>query len=130
MVNSLRKRSGPGLTYSIIGNLSLGEVVSVYEEVDGWFRLDATSDVWCSGAANYMQRLSADSPEPTQVRRAQCIVRALYLREGPGKNYKIIGNLVRNDVVTVYEVKNGWYRISSTKQVWCSGESQYMKSFA
>ena len=130
MVNSLRKRSGPGLTYSIIGNLSLGEVVSVYEEVDGWFRLDATADVWCSGAANYMQRLAADSPEPTQVRRAQCIVRALYLREGPGKNYKIIGNLVRNDVVTVYEVKNGWYRISSNKQVWCSGESQYMKVLA
>ena len=130
MVNSLRKRSGPGLTYSIIGNISLGEVVSVYEEVDGWFRLDATADVWCSGAANYMQRLPANSSETTQVRRAQCIVRALYLREGPGKNHKIIGNLVRNDVVTVYEVKNGWYRISPTKQVWCSGESQYMKVLA
>jgi len=128
MVNTLRKREGPGSGFKVIGKLNLGEVVSVYAEDNGWLRLDSTAEVWCSGAGNYMLRLPPETPLVSkELRRAQCIVKALYLREGPGKNYKIIGNLIRNDVVTIYEVKNGWLRISSDGQMWCSAEPQYMR---
>jgi len=128
MVNTLRKRSGPGASFKVIGKLNLGEVVSVYEDNNGWFRLDPVDEVWCSGAGNYMQRVAPETPLVSkEEQRAQCIVKALFLRDGPGKKYKIIGNLIRNDVVTVYEVKDGWFRISSDGQMWCSGEPQYMR---
>ncbi len=128
MVNSLRKREGPGTNFKVVGKLNLGEVVSVYAEENGWFRLDPTAEVWCSGAGNYMLRQPPETPLVSkELRRAQCIVKALYLREGPGKQYKIIGNLIRNDVVTVYEMKDGWLRIASDGQIWCSAEPQYMR---
>jgi len=70
-----------------------------------------------------------DTPPAEEVLfKAQCIVSALYKREGPGKNNKIIGNLIRDDVVSVYEVKDGWYRIEPGQSVWCSGASQYMRT--
>ena len=128
MVNSLRKREGPGSNFRIIGKLNLGEVASVYEERDGWFRLDPVSEVWCSGAGTYLQLVPSETPVGSKKDlRAQCIVKALYLRDGPGKRYKIIGNLIRNDVVTVYEIKDGWYRISPDGQIWCSAEPQYVR---
>ncbi|MCK9246479.1 MAG: SH3 domain-containing protein [Anaerolineaceae bacterium] len=129
MVNSLRKREGPGTSFKIIGKLNLGEIVSVYEEDEGWFRLDPKDEVWCSGAGNYMQRLPAEMPlvNTPEKQRAQCIVKALFTREGPGKEYKIIGNLIRNEVVTIYEIRNGWFRISPDRQVWCCGEAHYLR---
>jgi N-acetylmuramoyl-L-alanine amidase len=131
MVNSLRKREGPGANFRVIGKLNLGEVVSVYEEVDGWFRLEPVAEVWCSGAGNYMLRVAPETPLASrQEFRVQCIVKALFLRDGPGKRYKIIGNLIRNDVVTVYEEKDGWFRISPDSQIWCSAQPQYMQVVA
>lgn len=127
MVNSLRKRSGPGTSHKVIGHMNIGDVASVYEEVDGWLRIDPVAQVWCSSASNYVQRLQENlTPNPLRNRQAKCIVSALYKREGPGSQYKIVGNLVRNQVVTVFESKNGWFRIDQTKNVWVSGAKQYM----
>lgn len=125
LVNSLRKRSGPGLTFQILGHLNIGDNISVYEEKNGWFRIDPTAQVWCSGAANYIQRLDGGSNTP-KPKQAKCIVSALYKREGPGKNHKIVGNLIRNEVVTVHDEKYGWFRISKDKNIWVCGAPQYM----
>jgi uncharacterized protein YgiM (DUF1202 family) len=70
-----------------------------------------------------------DTPPSEKVLfKAQCIVKALFKREGPGTNKKIIGNLLKDDVVSVYEVKGDWYRIEPQQSVWCSGSSQYMRT--
>jgi len=128
IVNALYKRSGPGSTFQVVGNLSLGNVVSVYEIKDGWYRIDPTAELWCSGKNTYLQRL-ADTPSTgTVLFKSRCIVSALFKREGPGKSYKIIGNLVKNDEVSVYEEKDGWYRIDLGQNIWCSGSSQYMRT--
>jgi len=123
MVNSLRKRSGPGSNHSVIGHLYLGDVVSVYEERGSWLRIDPAASVWCSGASNYVFRMN----EGDTIQHAQCIVSALFKREGPGKQHKIIGNLVRNDVVGICEEKIGWFRITADKNVWVCGFPQYMR---
>lgn len=129
MVSALYKRSGPGSTYQVVGSLNLGEVVSVYEVKDNWYRIDAVSQVWCSGQSKYMQRVNPDNPpegEPVLF-QAKCIVSALYIRSGPGTSYSTIGYLQKDDVVSVYEEKDDWFRIKSGEQEWCSGSSQYMQ---
>lgn len=60
----LYKRIGPGKGYPLIQNsypeknyLIHGEIVNVYEEKFGWFRIDPVKEVWCSGSPFYMQKL-------------------------------------------------------------------------
>ncbi len=127
IVSALYKRSGPGPGYQVVGTLNLGDIVSVYEVRDGWYRIDPTAQLWCSGKNTYLQKVS-DGPLPDKALfEARCIVSALFKREGPGKTYKIIGNILKNDVVRVYEEKDGWYRMDPSKNIWCSGSSQYMR---
>ena len=111
-----------------MGNLNLGDVVSVYEVNNGWYRIDQTAQLWCSGKSTYLQRIDETPPTENVLFKARCVVSALYKREGPGKTYKIVGNLLRDDEVSVYEVKYGWYRIQPQQNVWCSGGSQYMRT--
>lgn len=60
----LYKRVGPGKGYPLIQvnypekqYLTHGEIVNVYEEKFGWFRIDPVKEVWCSGSPVYMQKL-------------------------------------------------------------------------
>jgi GH25 family lysozyme M1 (1,4-beta-N-acetylmuramidase) len=127
VVAALYKRGGPGTNYPVVGSLSLGDVVSVYEEKGTWLRIDPSAPVWCSGAAQYMQRLDPQTPLPQVLFKGQCIVRALYKRAGPGKQHQILGALAGGQIVSVYEVKDGWWRVSQKEQVWVSGAAQYMR---
>lgn len=125
IVSALYTRQGPGLEYKAVGSLSFGEEVDVYEVKNEWFRIDPTASIWCSGKSQYMRRLDPNQP-PEPLFKAKVIVSALYKRKGPGKNYDILGYLVKGELVNVYEVKDGWYRIDPTDQVWCCGTNQYM----
>lgn len=44
-----------------------------------------------------------------------CKVRSLNVREGPGKNYKIIGTIKRFDAVNVKKSSNGWAYFTKTR---------------
>ncbi len=129
LVSALYKREGPGTNYKVVGSLTLGEEVDVYEVKNDWFRLDPKASVWCSGLPNYMRRLSSDQGDGTTqaLFKAKVIVTSLYKRKGPGKENAICGYLLKGDEVEVYEVKNDWYRIDPTNQVWCCGTSQYVQ---
>lgn len=127
IVSALYKRSGPRSSASVLGSLALGDVASVYEVMDGWYRIDPTAQVWCNGSPDFLQKLENPTPAPVAMFQAQCIVHALYKRAAPSKTGKILGNLVLNETVKVYEVSNGWYRIAANGDVWCHGGTQYMK---
>jgi uncharacterized protein YgiM (DUF1202 family) len=127
IVSALYTRQGPGVEYKAVGSLSFGEEVDVYEVKNDWFRIDPTASIWCSGKSQYMRRLDPNqTPEP--LFKAKVIVSALYKRKGPGKNYDILGYLVKGEVVNVYEVKDGWYRIDPVEQIWSCGTNQYMQN--
>lgn len=53
----LNTRSGAGTGYPIVGYLKQGDIVNVYEEKLGWFRIDPVEEIWCSGNSYYMQKL-------------------------------------------------------------------------
>jgi len=127
--SSLYKRSGPGTSFPVVGVLLLGDVVDVFEEKDGWFRIEQDGSVWCSGSERYMRRMGNEPPpddEPVLF-RAKCVANALYKRSGPGTTYATIGYITKNTEVNVYEEKNGWFRIGESSDVWVSGNSNYMQ---
>jgi len=73
-------------------------------------------------------------PEPVEppmevnvLFQAKCIIGSLYKRKGAGGTYPTAGYLVQGQVVSVYEIKNGWYRIDASQQIWCSGSPAYMQ---
>ncbi len=51
-VNTLNVRNGPGVNYSKVGELTLNDIIDVWEEryADGytWGRISATEDIWCA----------------------------------------------------------------------------------
>ncbi len=62
-------------------------------------------------------------PSPTPPRRTTKIVwDAVNLREGPGLNYKVTGNIKKGTVLSVLEDKGSWLRVRSEdgKEAWVS----------
>lgn len=58
-------RSGPGVSYPIVGALSLAKQVTILEELDGWFRIDllGAAPAWVS--ATYVTKVESAATAPT-----------------------------------------------------------------
>ena len=104
---SLNVRSGPSTGYNVVGSLSNGTQVTVYEEKNGWARIGDSK--WVSA-----QYLVSSGKVNT----------SLNVRSGPSTGYNVVGSLSNGTQVTVYEEKNGWARIDANK--WVS--AQYLVS--
>jgi len=63
--------------------------------------------------------------EPESLFKSQCIVNILNVRSGVGTIYPVVDYLNIGDIVDVYEVQSGWFKIGEGK--WVSGNSRYMR---
>lgn len=127
MVFFLFTRTGPSSKNPIIGRLRLGEVVTVFEEKDGWFRLHDKDSIWVQGKPGLMRRIAQRGAKISPLFKVRAIVPAQYIRIGPGKEYQVAGNLVKDQLVEVFEVRNGWFRIAPGVDVWVHGGAQYLQ---
>ncbi len=125
LVSTLFTRTGPSSLEPVIGKLRLGEVVTVYEVHKGWFRLHPRDAVWCQGKSNLFRRLNVLATKGAVLFSTRVIVPALYKRAGPGKEHRVTGNLIRDEIVNVYEEREGWYRIAPDVGIWINAGSQY-----
>ncbi|MGE5777287.1 MAG: SH3 domain-containing protein [Chloroflexota bacterium] len=112
---TLNVREGPGTSYKAIGFFQRNDVVEALESnADGtWLRVRRITDGltgWASAA--YLVKITAPPPPPTGE-RYRVTAGSLYVREGPGANYKAVGYLVRNDIVEVLEFNadKSWARL-------------------
>ena len=105
---SLYVREGPGTNFRAIGSLVRNEIVeALAANPDGsWYRVRRLTDGltgWSSAA--YLEKITPAPPPPPPPPppptgdRYRVTVRSLYVREGPGTNFRAIGSLVQNDVV-------------------------------
>lgn len=111
----LRVRNGSSLNYSVIGILSKGTKVTVYETQSGWGRIGANS--WVS-----MDYLSSSYSAPTysystSYNGGSYKVRVtaksgLIIRKNAGTQYRKIGSYSKDTIVTIYSTKNGWGKTS------------------
>lgn len=106
---SLNVRLGPGTSYPVVGALSNGTIVTVYETSNGWGRI-STDSRWVS--MNYLTAVS-NSGTPYTV----SVNSVLNVRKGPGTNYPIVDQLKNDTKVYVSETSNGWGKIGTDRWV-------------
>ena len=116
---TLNVREGPGTNFKAIGFLRRNEIVEALEaNPDGsWLRVRRISDGltgWASSA--YLVRVGSPPPPPAPLptgERYRVTAGTLYVREGPGTNFKSIGFLRRNDIVEALEFNadQSWIRV-------------------
>ena len=105
-------RSGPGTNYKIISSLLKGQTIESSKINGNWAYIDKLNG-WAS-----LTYLAAQNTSST-VNNYKVTALALNIRKGPGTTYGSKGLLVKNAVVSVSKIQNGWAYIPA-KDGWCS----------
>lgn len=101
---TLNVRTGDGTTFSKLGTLSRGTILTGSLE-NGWLKFNYNGKTaYCS--ADYLQKVEGDLDGLTVT------CRTLNVRSGPSTNYDKIGTLSRGTAVDVLDVLDGWYKIT------------------
>lgn len=118
---SLNVREGPGTEYASIGLLAQNDIVEALDTnpLGTWYRVQRVTDGLTGWSASaYLVKLTAPPPPPPPPPpgdgdRYRVNAGSLYVREGPGTNYRAIGSFVRNDVVEELEANSNrtWLRV-------------------
>ncbi len=112
--SALNIRSGPGLSYGVVGQYVDGYKVTISATQNGWGK---TNDGWVN--LDYINRngstgnsQNGTTPSGIYVNSNVTVTAdSLNLRQGPGTNYARVGRLPRGYSATILEIKNGWGRI-------------------
>ena len=129
--DNLKVRNGPGTTYDILGQLSMGTPLTG-TVTDGWLKFTYNNKTaYCM--ASYLKASTggsstASSPSPsgsstTGTEKTYKVTEAdLKVRSGPGTTYDVLGKLALNDKVTGV-VTNGWLKFTyNNKTGYCSAD--------
>lgn len=100
--NSLNIRTKPTASSPLAkdrASVSLGSILRVYDEKNGWLKISQSKPRWVS--ARYTM----------EAQRAVVTASALNVRTGPGTNYPKNSSLPKGEIVFVTEIKDGWCKI-------------------
>ena len=123
---TLSVRSGPGLTYPVVGRLSNGDEIIVDSLSGGWAHIKdegGSASQYCS--ADYLTRVrdytSETEPEEPEEPFSPGIYQVkvdttLSVRSGPGTSYAIVGILSNGDQVVVDQMEDGWAHLMDTEK--------------
>ncbi|MES1053011.1 SH3 domain-containing protein [Bacillus thuringiensis] len=104
--NVLNVRSTSSTAGSIVGRLYNGNQVNLLEKmVNGW------SKVEYNGNIAYVKTDFITTNQNTLNKKYKVTASALNVRSGAGTKFQILGILPYNQVVTVVDSTNGWYKI-------------------
>jgi SH3-like domain-containing protein len=78
--------------------VTIGSILRVFEEQNGWYRISSSHQHWVSG------RFTDD------VRRALVNASTLNVRSGPSTSFSKVSSFMRGQEVFIIESKNGWCR--------------------
>lgn len=109
VANVLNVRYGPGTNYQVAGQLLEGRRATLREVSNGWGRIDSG---WIDLSYVSMNKVSPARPVYTN-QTGYVNATNLNVRQGPGTNYQIAGQLTNGTKVEILESDNGWGRISS-----------------
>jgi uncharacterized protein (TIGR02594 family) len=132
IATALRVRQGPGMSFKTIGYLKHDDEVEVLgaSPDNSWMNVLTPSGLIGWSSAAYLIALS-DAPPPSDGgsgETAQCrvIASVLNLRAGPGLNYKVIGFLLRDEILQAFGSAMGgtWFNVRRANGLmgWCSAQ--------
>lgn len=115
-VNSkLNVRSGAGTGYRVVGSLSNGQQVTVYEETNGWSRIG--DNQWV--ASQYLVSNNSGSQSGSRssskyvLGRYKVTASKLNVRTGAGTNNRVKKTYKKGTIFDTYELKGSWARTPS-----------------
>ncbi|MCU5583904.1 SH3 domain-containing protein [Bacillus toyonensis] len=116
-VSSLRVRTGPSTSHTILGSMYKGQVVRVTGEVQNWFKINYKGqDAYIS--KDYISKSGSNANEQQNNVTVQAdgiyIVDATSLRvgTGPATYHSVIGGVLNGRTLQVTGVENGWLKIN------------------
>ena len=115
---SVRMRSQPNTSSSILGYYSNGVTMKVLGSVDGWYKVSYNGKTGYV-SASYM-RISPDNVYST-AKSGSVNGSAVRMRMGPSTDFAVIGSYNKGTEVKISGEYNGWYEIS------INGKYGYMK---
>ena len=135
----LNVRENPSTSGRIVHKLNRNQVVGIYEELNGWYKIDYIDGVkkrYGYVSKDYISIINENLEDeetngdieiekPSVSVNKKGIVKvnsALNMRSGPGSNYGVIGTLRNNDEVEIIKEVDGWYEIKF------NGKSGYVSS--
>ena len=129
----LNVRSGPGTSYSIKGYLLNNASVVINGSQNGWYSITSSSGLSGYCSADYITLSGQDSQDGSSSQDQGTAVNKtgkvkvstkLTVRSGPGTSYSAKGYLTNNTSVTISEILNGWYKISTSSGIkgYCSAD--------
>ncbi|WP_096515264.1 SH3 domain-containing protein [Clostridium perfringens] len=137
----LNVRESPSTSGRIVHKLNRNQVVGIYEELNGWYKIDYIDGVekkYGYVSKDYISIINEnpnDEEKPVEPEKPSVSVNkqgvvkvnsALNMRSGPGSNYGVIGTLRNNDKVEIIKEVDGWYEIKFNGKVGYVS-SQYIK---
>ena len=103
----LNIRSGANSSFNRVGQTTLGAIVRIYEEKNNWYRISKDNEEWVY--SNYVD----------DVKRATVNADVLNVRSGPSTQFHVVGSVVKNEEVFIYEENDNWSQINIDEQ-WVS----------
>ncbi|MEF9991134.1 MAG: SH3 domain-containing protein [Romboutsia sp.] len=130
---SLNFRSGPGTSYSKLGNLSKGTEVGVISESNGWAKISYNGKVGYVSSQYLANKTSTPSNPSTDngdasVKSTKVVnANAVNFRTGPGTSYSKISTLSYNTDIGFISESGGWSKIKYNGKVGYMS-SQYLSN--
>lgn len=97
---TLNIRTGPATSFKQINTTTLGAILRIYKEQNGWYKISKSRDEWVSGklVADVLRHIVVDTNE-------------LNVRSGPGTSFSVVGAYQRGEEVFTFEEEGSWVRI-------------------
>ncbi|MBE7103409.1 SH3 domain-containing protein [Bacillus cereus] len=122
-VSSLRVRTGPSTSHTILGSIHKGQVVQVTGEVQDWVKINYSGQtayiskdyISKSGSnANVDQTNGQQNNNVTVQTDGTYVVdtTSLRVRTGPATYHSVIGGVLNGQTLRVTGVENGWLKIN------------------
>ena len=116
IVETLNVRSGPGSSYSKVGEVQRGGAYTIDKIEGNWGHLKSGLG-WICIIKDYCEFVSA-AANTFKKYLVKCMADNLNCRKGPGTNYATERQIHKGDVFTVVAEKDGW--VQSASGYWCS----------
>lgn len=125
-VSSLRVRTGPSASHTVLGSVHKGQVVQVVGEVQDWFKINYAGQtaylskdyVTKGGSSNDVvqgndQQQEINNNVTVQTGGTYVVnTTSLRVRTGPATYHGVLGGVLNGQTLNVIGVENGWYKIN------------------